>query len=123
MKWYNKETQEFWSADTVYAFVECCIDGSCPEDYIDDYIDNCYDRVEIAGIKFYPSQIVKECDLILYEEIERDYEDMVLERCKEELNVYEPEKEGMTLYDFLEDCLDWDIPQLKEIIAKQEPSL
>jgi len=32
----------------------------------DEMLDECYPTVEIGGITFYPSQIVKECDPIAY---------------------------------------------------------
>jgi hypothetical protein len=32
----------------------------------DEMLDECYPTVEIGGVTFYPSQIVKDCDPIAY---------------------------------------------------------
>lgn len=47
-----------------------------PEEMLDEFLDECYPAVEIAGLTFYPSQILKNCDPIAYRIIlsERDEE-------------------------------------------------
>lgn len=41
----------------------------------DDMLDECYEHPKIAGIEFYPSNILKECDPVAYRCYSSDYFD------------------------------------------------
>jgi len=45
----------------------------------DEMLDESYPVVEMGQLKFYPSQILKECDPIAYNEALLDFEDSVRE--------------------------------------------
>lgn len=42
----------------------------------DDYLDDCEPPVTVAGIRFWPSQILKECDPIAYDQAFSEYSDL-----------------------------------------------
>jgi hypothetical protein len=45
----------------------------------DEMLDESYPVVEMGQLKFYPSQILKECDPIAYNEALLDFEDSIRE--------------------------------------------
>lgn len=45
----------------------------------DEMLDESYPVVEMGTLKFYPSQILKECDPIAYNEALLDFEDAIKE--------------------------------------------
>ena len=45
----------------------------------DEMLDESYPVVEMGQLKFYPSQILKECDPIAYNEALLDFEDAIRE--------------------------------------------
>ena len=47
--------------------------------WFDEMLDESYPVVEIGTLKFYPSQILKECDPIAYHEALLDFEDAIRE--------------------------------------------
>jgi hypothetical protein len=48
----------------------------------DEMLDESYPVVEMGTLKFYPSQILKECDPIAYNEALLDFEDAIKENEK-----------------------------------------
>ena len=44
------------------------------EEEFNDFLDDCYDMVTVAGMEFYPSDILKSCDPIAYRCMKSDYE-------------------------------------------------
>lgn len=46
------------------------------EQRFDEMLDDCYPVVEIGYAKFYPSQILKNCDPIMYRLAVEEYADM-----------------------------------------------
>lgn len=44
------------------------------EEEFNDFLDDCYDMVTVAGLEFYPSDILKSCDPIAYRCMKSDYE-------------------------------------------------
>ena len=42
-----------------------------------DFLDECYPMIEMMGIKFYPSTVLKECDPIAYDCGFYDYMDSI----------------------------------------------
>lgn len=44
------------------------------ESDFDDLLDGCYDMVTIAGMDFYPSDVLKSCDPVAYRCAKSDYE-------------------------------------------------
>ena len=44
------------------------------ESDFNDFLDDCYDMVTVAGMEFYPSDILKSCDPIAYRCMKSDYE-------------------------------------------------
>ena len=44
------------------------------ESEFDDYLDGCYETVTVAGMEFYPSDILKSCDPVAYRCAKSDYE-------------------------------------------------
>ena len=52
----------------------------------DEMLDESYPVVKIGALEFYPSQILKECDPIAYNQALLDFEDAILENQEEENN-------------------------------------
>lgn len=50
----------------------------------DEMLDESYPVVEMGTLKFYPSQILRECDPIAYNEALLDFEDAIMENKEEE---------------------------------------
>ena len=46
----------------------------CSESEYDEMLDDCYPTVEVAGMTFYPSDVLKSCDPIAYRCGKSDYE-------------------------------------------------
>lgn len=46
---------------------------NCDEDQLNEWIDECYDSVEIAGCTFYASAILRELDDYMYNELKNDW--------------------------------------------------
>ena len=44
------------------------------EEEFNDFLDDCYDMVTVAGMEFHPSDILKSCDPIAYRLLKSDYE-------------------------------------------------
>ena len=61
-------------------------------DSVNEYIDECYDRVEIAGHVFMPSEILWECNNDLWYEIQDDWRNLQSEN---DTNEYGPQLESM----------------------------
>lgn len=54
------------------------------EDDFNDFLDGCCESVTIAGLEFYPSDILKSCDPIAYRCMKSDYESSYdIEDCAE----------------------------------------
>lgn len=46
----------------------------CSESEYDEMLDDCYPNVEVVGMTFYPSDVLKSCDPIAYRCGKSDYE-------------------------------------------------
>ena len=44
------------------------------ESDFNDFLDDCYDMVTVAGMEFYPSDILKSCDPVAYHCAKSEYE-------------------------------------------------
>ena len=56
----------------------------CSDDDFDDFLDQIYSEINIGGLTFYPSQVLKECDPTAYRCGKADYEsDYDLDDCEE----------------------------------------
>lgn len=53
--------------------------------WFDEMLDESYPVFEIGDLKFYPSQILRECDPVAYRQSLLDFEDAILENEKEEI--------------------------------------
>ena len=54
------------------------------ESEFDDFLDDCYDMVIVAGMEFYPSDVLKSCDPVAYRCAKSDYESNYdVEDCEE----------------------------------------
>lgn len=54
------------------------------KEMFDEMLDESYPVVKIGVLEFYPSQILKECDPIAYNQALLDFEDAILENQEEE---------------------------------------
>jgi len=77
---------------------------------VDDLIDGTHEKVRIFEMTFYPSQILKECDEIAYNEVRNELEsnqiDMLYEQIEEEIENSDLSEEEK---DFLTEELKWCI--------------
>lgn len=61
-----------------------CFEYEVTEAEYDDFLDDCYPTVELMGMTFYPSDVLKSCDPIAYRCAKSDYEsDYDLDDCQE----------------------------------------
>ena len=44
------------------------------ESDFNDFLDECHNTVEVAGMEFYPSDVLKSCDPVAYRCMKSDYE-------------------------------------------------
>ena len=57
-----------------------------PEEMLDELLDEIYPVYKMGELTFYPSQILRECDPIAYNEALLDFEDAIVKNQKEEDN-------------------------------------
>ena len=61
-----------------------CFEYEATESEFDEFLDDCYPTVELFGMTFYPSDVLKSCDPIAYRCSKSDYEsDFDLDNCQE----------------------------------------
>ena len=61
-----------------------CFEYEVAEAEYDDFLDDCYPTVELMGMTFYPSDVLKSCDPIAYRCSKSDYESNYdLDDCQE----------------------------------------
>ena len=54
------------------------------EEEFNDFLDDCYESVTVAGMEFYASDILKSCDPVAYRCMKSDYDSNYdVEDCKE----------------------------------------
>lgn len=87
------------------------------ESEFDDFLDECYDVVTVAGMEFYPSDVLKSCDPIAYRCAKSEYESNYdVEDCAE---WQELDKELLDLRYKLED-LESDLEALQDELQSEE---
>lgn len=62
-------------------------DWECDEEEYDDYLDEIYAEVDVAGCTYLVSRILKEIDEVRYEMGKGEYEDEKREERREELEI------------------------------------
>lgn len=61
-----------------------CFEYEVTESEFDELLDECYPEVEVCGLTFYPSDVLKSCDPIAYRCAKSDYESNYdLDGCQE----------------------------------------
>ena len=61
-----------------------CFEYEVTEAEYDDFLDDCYPTVELMGMTFYPSDVLKSCDPVAYRCSKSDYEsNFDLDDCQE----------------------------------------
>ena len=61
-----------------------CFEYEVTEAEYDDFLDDCYPTVELMGMTFYPSDVLKSCDPIAYHCSKSEYEsNFDLDDCQE----------------------------------------
>lgn len=88
--------------DDFYEFFSNLIDDNdewlC--DVVDNTLDECYEPWKFGSTTFYPSNIVKEVNEYLYEEVCREEKDRIIADWQYDIDHYVPAADE-TLYDFL----------------------
>ena len=78
----DDEVLQFENSEDVAQYI---IDNVDMSDAYDEYLD-CDGAVDVAGLSFYPSTILKECDHIAYNCGYSDFQDSVYTDIKEDLD-------------------------------------
>lgn len=87
------------------------------EKEFNDFLDECYDMVTVAGMEFYPSDVLKSCDPIAYRCSKLEYESNYdVEDCAE---WQEMDKELLNLRYQLED-LESDLEALQDELNNED---
>lgn len=72
-KYYlDNEREELYDLDSLLDYIFSSDDSYYDEYEVDDEIDECYGTFEIAGRTFYASEILRDCDDCLYDEVRDD---------------------------------------------------
>ena len=67
-----------------------CFEYVITESEFDEFLDDCYPEVEVCGLIFYPSVVLKSCDPIAYRCYKSDYESNYdLNDCEEHQDLLE----------------------------------
>ena len=86
------------------------------EEEFNDFLDACYESVTIAGMKFYPSDVLKSCDPVAYRCAKSDYESNYdVEDCAEWQDL---DRELLDLRYKLED-LESDLEALQDELSEE----
>ena len=114
--WYDTVNKEWIENEQELNQLLCEIAGD-NRDYfnVDDVIDTMYQPFEMFSVKFYPSEIIKKLDEMLYDEIQEDIMSDWIEDVLYRLNRVEPEEE-----DSLAEVLDEGMYALESIVWKEQ---
>ena len=115
--WYDLEAED-WIRDEkeLYNTLYMIADDNREYFDIDDLIDDMYPPFYMFGVKFYPCEIIKKLDEMLYDQIREDILSDWVEDVIYRLNRLEYE-EGDTIASLLEET---QIPWLESIVWKEQ---
>lgn len=102
--WYDVDTNEHYNdaemLDLIYGYIE----DMEYEDFVDETIDDSYSNIEIAGIMFSPSKILKTLEPCVYENIILEKKDSLYREVEYYFDRYDKvDKQKLT--DFLDALL------------------
>lgn len=111
MEWFNTLTGKIFSDEEIEQYIEEWF----PEEYVDDLIDEKDSPIEIIGLKYSASRILKEIDPIAYKEIVNECWESIRIDCRELLE--KDYDSGTNLNDVLKNVLPFSCDRLKDFTA------